>query len=172
VRHISLYFYFILLTIQPGKRCAHYCILARNYGLHICHCYRQFQQKEDPNRVIRLVRDTAWAQQHPTVLGPDRSHFYMGPVDAMHMGYLMYGGGTSKFQMRTMLEPGKKEEWVYYRTSIGLCAFLHNSLLFIYVSYILTLFSIRSRYWKSQNNVYYKWKVSSHRMEVMSSVLL
>ena len=69
----------------------------------------QFQQTEDPNRVIRLARNQAWAQQHPTVLGPDRSHFYMGPDDAMHMGYLAYGSGTSNLQLLSMLRPGKKE---------------------------------------------------------------
>jgi len=64
-------------------------------------------QREDPNTVIRLVRDTAWIQQHPTVLGPDKSYFYLGPNNSL--GYLIYGGGNIQLPMPYMLRPGKKE---------------------------------------------------------------
>ncbi|THU91044.1 hypothetical protein K435DRAFT_820965 [Dendrothele bispora CBS 962.96] len=42
-----------------------------------------------PNLVIRLSRESNWAQQIAYVMGPDNSYFYFGPGNTA--GYIMYG---------------------------------------------------------------------------------
>ncbi|PPQ94800.1 hypothetical protein CVT25_007437 [Psilocybe cyanescens] len=61
----------------------------------------------NPNPVIRLTREAAWSQQHPSVMGPDNSFFYLGPESST--GYIVYGGGRVHIPMNFFLRPGKRD---------------------------------------------------------------
>ncbi|KAF9528044.1 hypothetical protein CPB83DRAFT_855232 [Crepidotus variabilis] len=80
---------------------------------------QEFQQNEDPNRVIRLVRDGEWSARYPSVMGPDRSYFFMGPEN--NLGYIVFGNGNIHIPMGYMLRGGKKEGSVsrYWRGQNG-----------------------------------------------------
>ncbi|TFK69414.1 hypothetical protein BDN72DRAFT_614355 [Pluteus cervinus] len=54
-------------------------------------------QAPNPNPVIRLTREAAWAQQHPSIMGPDNSYFYFGPENKP--GYLVYGNNKNSILM-------------------------------------------------------------------------
>ncbi|KAK7696071.1 hypothetical protein QCA50_000713 [Cerrena zonata] len=49
---------------------------------------------ENPNLILKLVREAAWAQQHPNIMGPNSSFFYFGPNRSP--GYLVYGNSRTQ----------------------------------------------------------------------------
>ncbi|TFK29041.1 hypothetical protein FA15DRAFT_664698 [Coprinopsis marcescibilis] len=73
----------------------------------------------DPNIILRLSRELSWSQQHPSVMGPDNSYFYLGAENAP--GYIVYGNGTLHIPMPFFLRPGKKENTTsrYFRMQNG-----------------------------------------------------
>lgn len=52
------------------------------------------QVDENPNLILKLTREAAWAQQHPNVMGPSSSFFYFGPNRSP--GYLAYGSSGTQ----------------------------------------------------------------------------
>ncbi|KAK7469981.1 hypothetical protein VKT23_001417 [Stygiomarasmius scandens] len=50
-----------------------------------------------PNLVIRLSRESTWAQQISHIMGPDNSYFYFGPENSP--GYIMYGNNRISLPM-------------------------------------------------------------------------
>ncbi|KAF9035913.1 hypothetical protein BJ165DRAFT_1355188 [Panaeolus papilionaceus] len=63
---------------------------------------------QDPNLVLRLTRETAWSSQHPSIMGPDNSFFYLGPESTA--GFIIYGNNASNIPMNFFLRPGKREQ--------------------------------------------------------------
>ncbi|KAF4619583.1 hypothetical protein D9613_004771 [Agrocybe pediades] len=61
-----------------------------------------------PNVILRLTRELEWSQQHPSIMGPDNSYFYMGPENAP--GYVVYGNGRINIGMPFFLRKGKRPE--------------------------------------------------------------
>ncbi|KDR84250.1 hypothetical protein GALMADRAFT_220039 [Galerina marginata CBS 339.88] len=72
-----------------------------------------------PNPVIRLTREPAWSQQHPSIMGPDNSYFYLGPESTS--GYIVYGNNRTNIPMNFFLRPGKREGSLsrYFRCQNG-----------------------------------------------------
>ena len=66
-----------------------------------------FQVAHDPNPVVRLIREGDWSQQHPTIMGPDNSYFYLGPESTA--GYIVYGNNRTHIPMTFFLRPGRRE---------------------------------------------------------------
>lgn len=96
-----------------------------------------------------MGRETAWAQLHPNVLGPDNAYLYLGPESTT--GFVIYGNNPSNLPMHYFLRPGKQPN--------SMCVCL------VHIPHpALTRRS--SRYFRCQNGRDYKWKVSSHKMEV------
>ncbi|TCD64235.1 hypothetical protein EIP91_004337 [Steccherinum ochraceum] len=50
--------------------------------------------EETPNLILRLTRESLWASQHPSVMGPTSSFFYFGP--SRTQGYLGYGNSPTQ----------------------------------------------------------------------------
>ncbi|PPR06613.1 hypothetical protein CVT24_001720 [Panaeolus cyanescens] len=77
------------------------------------------QVAQDPNLVLRLTRETAWSSQHPSIMGPDNSFFYLGPESTA--GYIIYGNNASNIPMNFFLRPGKREQSLsrYFRAQSG-----------------------------------------------------
>ncbi|KAF8967461.1 hypothetical protein BDZ97DRAFT_1903351 [Flammula alnicola] len=73
----------------------------------------------NPNPVIRVTREAAWSQQHPSIMGPDNSYLYLGPESTP--GYVVYGGNTTHISMTFFLRPGKREGSLsrYFRCQNG-----------------------------------------------------
>lgn len=46
---------------------------------------------------MRLTREAAWSQQHPSIMGPDNSFFYFGPGPSP--GYIVYGNNRTSIPM-------------------------------------------------------------------------
>jgi len=61
----------------------------------------------NPNAVVRLTREAAWSQQHPSIMGPDNSYFYLGPESTA--GFIVYGSNQINIPMAYYLRPGKRE---------------------------------------------------------------
>ncbi|KAF9458468.1 hypothetical protein BDZ94DRAFT_1313236 [Collybia nuda] len=51
----------------------------------------------NPNAVVRLTREAAWSQHHPSIMGPDNSYFYFGPGNGP--GYIVYGNSRVHIPM-------------------------------------------------------------------------
>ncbi|GJE87503.1 hypothetical protein PsYK624_035860 [Phanerochaete sordida] len=61
---------------------------------------------ENPNLVLKLIREAPWAQQHPDIMGPSASFFYFGPNRSP--GFLVYGNSPTQ-PMGNSIKRGKKE---------------------------------------------------------------
>ncbi|KAF8165896.1 hypothetical protein B0H34DRAFT_648921 [Crassisporium funariophilum] len=77
------------------------------------------QVAQNPNPVIRLTREAAWSQQHPSIMGPDNSFFYLGPESTA--GFIVYGNNRTNIPMNFFLRPGRREGSVsrYFRAQSG-----------------------------------------------------
>ena len=89
-------------------------IVATRYGV-IFHAGRRLtdsrclhsQVERYPNPVVRITREAEWAQQHPSIMGPDNSYLYLGPESTA--GYIIYGSNQTQIPMNFFLRPGKRE---------------------------------------------------------------
>ncbi|CAA7259401.1 unnamed protein product [Cyclocybe aegerita] len=74
---------------------------------------------QNPNPVVRLTREAAWSQQHPDIMGPDNSFFYLGPESTA--GYIVYGNNRTNIPMSFFLRPGKQKGSLsrYFRCQNG-----------------------------------------------------
>ncbi|KAF6748988.1 hypothetical protein DFP72DRAFT_1073812 [Ephemerocybe angulata] len=75
---------------------------------------------DDPNKIVRLMREDTWAKQYPnTVMGPDKSHFFFGAEE--RPGVLEYGNNGIRIPMEYLLRAGKKEGSIsrYFRAQSG-----------------------------------------------------
>jgi len=50
--------------------------------------------ERNPNLLVRLTREPEWSQQHPNIMGPNKSFLYFGPDRSL--GYLVYGNGPTQ----------------------------------------------------------------------------
>ncbi|TFK43991.1 hypothetical protein BDQ12DRAFT_203849 [Crucibulum laeve] len=50
-----------------------------------------------PNMVIRITREAAWSQQHPSIMGPDNAYLYFGPDNGQ--GTYAYGNNRQTIHM-------------------------------------------------------------------------
>ncbi|KJA29552.1 hypothetical protein HYPSUDRAFT_31464 [Hypholoma sublateritium FD-334 SS-4] len=73
----------------------------------------------NPNPIIRVGRETAWAQLHPNVLGPDNAYLYLGPESTA--GFVIYGNNPVNLPMHYFLRPGKQPNSIsrYFRCQNG-----------------------------------------------------
>ncbi|KAF8625018.1 hypothetical protein AX15_005589 [Amanita polypyramis BW_CC] len=72
----------------------------------------------NPNAIIRLTREAPWAQQHPSIMGPDNAFYYLGPGN--RPGYIIYGNNRSHIPMADLIK--KKNEGSssrYFTTMAG-----------------------------------------------------
>jgi len=65
------------------------------------------QVDRNPNSVLRLSREPEWSQQHPSIMGPENSFFYLGPESSA--GYVVYGNNRLNIGMTYFLRKGKRE---------------------------------------------------------------
>ncbi|PPR03444.1 hypothetical protein CVT26_007860 [Gymnopilus dilepis] len=77
------------------------------------------QVERYPNPVVRITREAEWAQQHPSIMGPDNSYLYLGPESTA--GYIIYGSNQTQIPMNFFLRPGKREGSLsrYFRCQNG-----------------------------------------------------
>ncbi|PFH48995.1 hypothetical protein AMATHDRAFT_81533 [Amanita thiersii Skay4041] len=71
----------------------------------------------DPNAIVRLTREAPWAQQHPTIMGPDNSFFYLGPES--RPGYIIYGNGRTNIPMTCCIRKKKEGSTSRYFTTLS-----------------------------------------------------
>ncbi|KAJ7590280.1 hypothetical protein C8J56DRAFT_859705 [Mycena floridula] len=98
-----------------------------------------------PTLIIRLTREPQWAQQHPGVMGPERSWFYFGPpsggnladfrVERVSPGYVVYGNNRISLPMAHLVRQQRAGS--------------------------------TSRYFTAQSGRDYKWRISETRMECL-----
>ncbi|RDB19983.1 hypothetical protein Hypma_013032 [Hypsizygus marmoreus] len=69
----------------------------------------------NPNAVIRLTREAAWAQQHPSIMGPVNSYLYFGPENAP--GYVVYGNNRNSIPMAYFLRQRREGSSSRYFTA-------------------------------------------------------
>jgi len=50
--------------------------------------------ERNPNIVVRITREPEWSQQHPGIMGPNKSFLYFGPDHSL--GYLVYGNSPTQ----------------------------------------------------------------------------
>jgi len=50
--------------------------------------------EQNPNLLVRLMREPQWSQQHPDIMGPNTCFMYFGPGKSS--GYLIYGNGPNQ----------------------------------------------------------------------------
>lgn len=55
------------------------------------------RQESNPNPVIRMTRENAWAQLHSSIMGPENSFLYFGPNTIA--GFVLYGSNSTPIQM-------------------------------------------------------------------------
>ncbi|KXN88998.1 hypothetical protein AN958_06460 [Leucoagaricus sp. SymC.cos] len=60
-----------------------------------------------PNLVIKLHREPKWAQMHPSIMGPEKSWFYLGPGNIP--GYVCYGNNPSHHGMMEKFRKRKRD---------------------------------------------------------------
>lgn len=70
-----------------------------------------------PNPIIRLTREAPWAQQHPSIMGPDNSFYYLGPEN--RPGYVIYGNNRTNIQMANLMKKKSEGSSSRYFTTMG-----------------------------------------------------
>lgn len=71
----------------------------------------------NPNPIIRLTREAPWAQQHPSIMGPDNSFYYLGPQN--RPGYIIYGNNRTSIPMANLLKKKNDGSTSRYFTTLG-----------------------------------------------------
>lgn len=64
------------------------------------------QASNSPTLLIKLHREPEWAQLHQSILGPEKSWFYLGPNK--QPGYVCYGNNQTN---HGMMEKFRKRSW-------------------------------------------------------------
>ncbi|KAJ8463938.1 hypothetical protein ONZ45_g17412 [Pleurotus djamor] len=75
------------------------------------------QIPQDPNLVVRVRREDAWSQQHPAIMGPDRSFLYFGPGNTQ--GYLVYGNSASQPMANSLRQKRDSSQSKYFKPQNG-----------------------------------------------------
>ncbi|KAF8733950.1 hypothetical protein AX14_003521 [Amanita brunnescens Koide BX004] len=70
-----------------------------------------------PNPIIRLTREAPWAQQHPSIMGPDNSYYYLGPEN--RPGYIIYGNNRTNIPMANLMKKKSEGSSSRYFTTMG-----------------------------------------------------
>lgn len=65
------------------------------------------QASVHPTLVIKLHREHKWAELHSTMLGPEKSWFYLGPGN--RPGYVCYGNNQINHNMSEKFRKKKKD---------------------------------------------------------------
>ncbi|KAF8638097.1 hypothetical protein AX17_002458 [Amanita inopinata Kibby_2008] len=71
----------------------------------------------DPNPIIRLRREAEWAQQHPTIMGPDTAFYYLGPEN--RPGYVIYGSNKTNIKMSQLFRQNREGSKSRYFTTLS-----------------------------------------------------
>ena len=80
--------------------------------------HKQVDADYQPNLVIQITRESQWSQQHPSIMGPDKSFFYFGPQT--QAGYVVYGNGPS-IAMKSLIRQKKDGSTYVLSPSFVLC---------------------------------------------------
>ncbi|EKM79792.1 hypothetical protein AGABI1DRAFT_113076 [Agaricus bisporus var. burnettii JB137-S8] len=65
------------------------------------------EASHNPTLVIKLHREAKWAGLHPTMLGPEKSWYYLGPGNKA--GYVCYGNNQTNHNMSEKFRKKKRE---------------------------------------------------------------
>ncbi|KAF5364264.1 hypothetical protein D9756_000102 [Leucocoprinus leucothites] len=65
------------------------------------------EASKSPNLVIKLHREPRWAQLHTSILGPEKSWFYLGPNQKP--GYVCYGNNQTNLGMIEKFRKRKRD---------------------------------------------------------------
>ncbi|KAK2464839.1 hypothetical protein APHAL10511_003138 [Amanita phalloides] len=71
----------------------------------------------NPNPIVRLTREPLWAQQHPSIMGPDNSFYYLGPEN--RPGYIIYGNNPVHFPMVNLMKRKNDNSTSRYFATLG-----------------------------------------------------
>jgi hypothetical protein len=69
--------------------------------------YSHSQADTTPNLVIKLHREPKWTQLHSSIMGPEKSWFYLGPSN--QSGFVIYGNNQTHLNMMDKFRKRKRD---------------------------------------------------------------
>ncbi|KAF4601685.1 hypothetical protein EYR40_004884 [Pleurotus pulmonarius] len=81
------------------------------------HAFTVQEVPHNPNIVVMLRREAAWSQQHPTIMGPDRSFLYFGPGQSQ--GHLAYGNSPLQPMANSIKQKRDSSNSRYFKSQNG-----------------------------------------------------